>query len=88
MQSREILGFRDPQARLRDIILMQGYEDMSDQPLLDRVDSYTREVAFEVLNIVEIRLEAVRTISQVELSDFILSDDWVESVVESPRVLH
>lgn len=67
---------------------MQGYEDQQDQPLFDRVDSYTHEVALDVLNIIEIRLEAVRIIPQKELSDFILSDDWMEPVVETPRVLH
>ena len=77
MQAREILGFRDPQARLKDIILMQWYENQLDHPLFECVDSYTREVALEVLNIIEIRLDAPNMISQKELAEFILSNDWM-----------
>lgn len=68
---------------------MQGYEIQNyDRPLFDRVDTYTHEVALQVLTIIETRLEHVKTISQKELTEFILSHDWIEPAVEIPRVLH
>lgn len=84
----QVLWLRVPQDRLKNIILMHWYEDQQDQPLFDRVDIYTRDVALQVLNVIEIRLEVARAISQEELANFILSDDWIEPVFEAPRVLH
>ena len=45
-------------------------------------------MALQVLNVIEIRLEVARAISQEELANFILSDDWIEPVFDAPRVLH
>ena len=84
----QVLWLRVPQDRLKNIILMHWYEDQQDQPLFDRVDIYTRDVALQVLNVIEIRLEVARAISQEELANFILSDDWIEPVFVAPRVLH
>lgn len=89
MQESKIFNFLDPKEQLKDFILMQGYEIQDyDQPLIERVDTYTHEVALQVLTIIETRLEHVNTISQKELAEFILSDDWIEPVIETPRVLH
>jgi hypothetical protein len=88
MQAMENLGFRDPKETLKDIILMQGYEYQQDQPLLDRVDNYTREVALEVLGVLEEYIRRGHPIHNDELNDFILSDGWAESTVEISRVLH
>jgi hypothetical protein len=74
MQEMENLGFRDPKETLKNIILMQGYEYQQDQPLLDRVDSYTREVALEVLGVLEEYIRRGHPIHNDELNDFILSD--------------
>lgn len=83
MQATEILSFRDPQAQLKDIIMMQGYEDQKDQSLFDRIDSYTREVALDVLNLLELYIAHGHPIEQDELYDFILSDDLMEPVIET-----
>jgi hypothetical protein len=88
MQAIENLGFRDPKETLKNIILIQGYEDQQDQPLFDRVDSYTREVALEVLGVLEEYIRRGHPIHNDELNDFILSDGWIEWMVKSPRVLH
>lgn len=74
MQAMENLGFRDPKETLKNIILMQGYEDQQDQPLFDRVDSYTREVALEVLGVLGEYIRRGYPIHNDELNDFILSD--------------
>lgn len=66
------VGFRDPHAALRDIILAQWYNEQLDQPMLDAVGTLGRDVALLVWNTIQVKFDEEWKLNSDELREFIL----------------
>lgn len=81
------LGFRDPHAFARQETLSLGLEDQQDQPVLDAIDTLSRNQASYLRLLILRDLDSVQTLTKERFLSLIEMAGTF-SLVEEPQTIH